>query len=183
MIGLIEKIKGKIAYLNRKLTLFVWDANRLDAFAAGFVTDLQYSEFNNTASLASLVFQYDTLVLEERFLQHHVLCVLQESNGVVASYGWCNHSGTHYLGELDLRMNLPQDFSVLYDFQTYERYRGKGLYSSLLHHICKRDATKKIIYAFPDNQPSCKGILKANFKVVGTLSGMNKKTYNKMITR
>jgi hypothetical protein len=183
VIALIQKIKGKIAYLNRKLTLFVWDALSLDTFAPSSAIDLQYSEFDSIASLTSITFQYNKVVLEERFLQHHILCVLQDSQGVVASYGWYNHSGTHYLGELDLTMNLPQEFSVLYDFQTYERYRGKGLYSYLLHKICKRDATKKIIYAFPDNQSSCKGILKANFKVVGTLSGMNKKMYSKMITR
>lgn len=183
MIALFQKIKGKIDYLTRKLTLFVWDGFSVDPSAIDIETDLQYSEYSNITSLASINFKYDTLVLEERFLQHHILCVLQDSKGVVASYGWHNHSGTHYLGELDLTMNLPQDFSVLYDFQTYQRYRGKGLYPHLLHCICKRDATKKIIYAFPDNKSSCKGILKADFKAVGTLSGLNKKTYYKMITR
>lgn len=183
MIALLQKIKGKIDYLTRKLTLFVWDGFSLDPSAIDIETDFQYCEYSNITSLASMNFKYDTLVLEERFLQHHILCVLQDSRGVVASYGWYNHSGSHYLGELDLTMNLPQEFSVLYDFHTYERYRGKGLYPYLLHKICSRDTTKKIIYAFPDNQSSCKGILKANFKVVGTLSGMNKQMYSKMITR
>jgi hypothetical protein len=183
VITLIQKIKGKIDYLTRKITLFKWDNVAIKSDVINSLFDYNYNEFSSMLSLQSIEFHYDTLELEHRFLQQHVLCILQDSNNEVMSYGWYNNSGAHYLGELDLMMNLSQEYSVLYDFHTYEQYRGKGLYPYLLQCICRRDDTNKIIYAFPENIQSCKGILKANFKVVGTLSGMNKKNYSKMITR
>lgn len=183
MIQLIQKIKGKIDYLTRKITLFKWNAVSIQASQIECSHEYHYNEFSSMLSLKSIEFHYDTLELERRFFQRHVLCILQDSNNEVMSYGWYNNSGAHYLGELDLMMNFPQEYSVLYDFHTYEQHRGKGLYPYLLQCICRRDYTNKIIYAFPENIQSCKGILKANFEVVGTLSGMNKTKYNKMITR
>lgn len=183
MIQLLQKIKGKMDYLTRKITLFKWDNVAIESVAIGGGNNWHYNEFSDMLCLQFIKFHYDTLELEHRFLQQHVLCILQNSNNEVMSYGWYNNSGAHYLGELDLMMNLSQEYSVLYDFQTYENYRGKGLYPHLLQCICRRDDTNKIIYAFPENIQSCNGILKANFKVVGTLSGMNKTKYSKMITR
>ena len=180
MIELVKKIIGKINYWNRKIVLFQWKPSANLVLINQDITYLEIKDISNS------IFKQSLFPLQEckaRFANGHVLCVLQNTNHALVSYGWINNVGSHYLGELNLNMKIPENSTVLYDFFTVEAFRGHGYYSNLLQCICGRDLNSKIIYALAGNTQSCKGILKAHFKLVGTISGLNKNNYVKMIAQ
>jgi len=180
MFGLIHKIKGKFAYLNRKMALYKWmQQNDSDNITINEPCD--YLELHKISDIDKMGFSFDFSEYKDRFSKGHVFCGLTDTNGCLMAYGWLNGSVEHYLGELNLNMIITKNSSMLYDFKTFEAFRGKGLYPYLLHRICARDDKSKLIYAFPENKQSSKGILKANFKFLGTISGFTKNKYTKMI--
>jgi len=182
MINLIKKIVGKIAYLKRKIAVFYW---RKD-FSVNEGPDhklLFYKEIEsiNNLSLSHLTEEQKEMY-QQRFFNNNLCCVI-ENEGVVAAYGWVNTNNHHYLGELDLMMNVGNGIEVLYDFYTDVDYRGQGLYPYLLKKICLRNNKSKLIYAFAENNSSIKGIKKANFRYLGNLRGINKIKYKYLIKK
>ena len=177
MFRLIKLIRGKLNYWNRKIDLFEGNQN----FDIVDNQSIFYFEANNISNEFIPINQNNSADYTNRFLNGHLFCGLINNDSVLVAYGWINSSGMHFLGELNLKMILPNNTAVLYDFFTFETFRGQGLYSYLLKCICARDCQRKIIYALSDNKASCKGILKADFRRLGTLSGFTKNTYTKMI--
>lgn len=180
MFKLIKKISGKLDYWNRKIVLFQWTPNNQQTLNN---QELTYSEIKESSDAIFKQSLFSINECETRFAHGHVLCVLKNTDAVVVAYGWLNNSGQHYLGELNLKMILPKNTTVLYDFFTFEAYRGRGYYAELLQCICARDAKAKLIYALASNTQSCNGILKAHFKLMGTISGFNKNKYLKIIAQ
>jgi ribonucleotide monophosphatase NagD (HAD superfamily) len=77
---------------------------------------------------------------------------------------------------------LKEDTEILYNFVTNENFRGQGLYPYLLQNICNRNNKNKIIYILSNNTSSRKGILKANFKLLGLIRGINKGISQRLIS-
>ena len=177
MFRLIKLIRGKLNYWNRKIDLFEGNQN----FDIVDNPSISYFESNNISNQFIPINQNNLEEYKNRFLKGHLFCGLINNDSVLVAYGWINTSETHFLGELNLKMILPNNTAVLYDFFTFETFRGHGLYSYLLKCICARDRKRKIIYALSDNKASCKGILKADFRCLGTISGFTKNNYFKMI--
>lgn len=181
MKELLNKIIGKFDYLNRKIKWYKWsaqndNANKIDGSLHN------YFEINQLSRLDAFDFSYDIEEYKVRFSKDDIFAGLKDSDGIIMAYGWINNTSNHSVGELNLNMIIPKNTCVLYDFHTFEDYRGKGLYPYLLQRICARDSKFKLGYAFPTNIPSCKGMLKANFKYIGTISGLTKSKYIKMIS-
>lgn len=99
-------------------------------------------------------------------------CLASVENEIVSS-GWLAWQQPFYIGETDFGFHMGNsDSGILYDFNTVPQQRGKGLYGLLLRSIvCKADFVNRfLIYTAPDNQASARGILKAGFQPIGTLS-------------
>lgn len=182
MIQLIQKIVGKIDYLKRAIVIFYWEED----CAINRNLDSKLYTYKEIASIDDLSILYLTneqkLMYQQRFFNSNRCCVI-ENKDVVVAYGWVNTNSKHYLGELDLMMNLGDRIEVLYDFYTDLAYRGQGLYPYLLQKICLRNDKAKLIYAFADNISSVKGIEKANFRYLGNLRGINKNKYKGLIKK
>lgn len=180
MMNLIKKIIGKISYLKRKIAVFYW----IKDFSINEVFDYKafnYREIDSINNLSSShLTEEQKEMYQQRFLDSNLCCVI-ENNGIIVAYGWVNTNDKHYLGELDLMMQLGNKIEVVYDFHTNEHFRGQGLYPHLLQNICLRNNKAKLIYAFAENLSSIKGIKKAKFRYLGDLRGINKNNYQNMI--
>lgn len=92
-------------------------------------------------------------------------------NNQPAAFGWMAKYNAG-IGELNHEFMLPEGNRYLWNFRTIDTYRGKGIYTALLHYILtsgdKNAARFWIIHA-PENNASLKGIRKAGFKYVGKL--------------
>ena len=159
--------------------MFYWKG---DAATKPAEIPYHYNEIMDSKSLEGFVLEFDTSEYFSRFAHQHILCAITDGDRIISS-GWVNPNGAHYLGELDLNMTLGKELDVLYDFNTLESYRGQGLYPSLLQLICNRNAKIKLIYAFPKNLASVKGIKKAGFTFIGNLYGYNKEQYLSLISK
>jgi GNAT superfamily N-acetyltransferase len=180
MSNLIKRIFGKIAYWKRTISLYYYNAPTIPANGLG--TSYNFKEINQCVEIESYKIDFNKTDYENRFLNGHIFCVLV-FKGILASYGWINPLGKHTLGELDLPMDLGSNIDTLYDFYTFEEFRGIGLYSYLLQKICARNKKAKLIYVLPSNTRSIKGIKKANFQFLGNLKGYNKQRYSSLIKK
>ena len=173
MKKLIKKIKGKLDYWKRTLSIFYWSPD----FASTELLNplgLIFKEITTIDRLSTYSFEQELEIeYKQRIQNGDVLCLL-EDNKKIACYGWVNTSGNHYFGELNLTANFGLSKEVLYDFFTDPDYRGKGLYPCLLKHICNRNSKLKIGYSFPENISSVKGLNKGDFKFIGKITGFNK---------
>lgn len=173
------KVRGKIDYLKRAISLYYWcpslDKGHVDV-------PFTFREVSSIEDLKYINFTYKEDDYHNRFLSGHIFYFWAYS-GQPVSYGWVNPTGKHILGELALEMKLESEMEVLYDFHTFEDYRGKGLYPALLQKICDRNSRSKLIYVFPANTGSVRGIRKANFQFIGNIYGYNKHRYSSLIKR
>lgn len=174
-MGLLSKIFGKIDYLKRTIAVFYW----YPSSKAETIEPYKYREAKDESSFLRTNYDSNSEECLKRIQEGHILCYWEDKEKVI-SYGWVNPTGKHLLGELNLDMDL-HNTDILYDFHTSQEYRGRGLYPLLLRKICARNEKAKLIYAFPDNHSSIKGIKKAGFKFAGNLRGFNKNKYHKLI--
>lgn len=177
---MINKIVGKIDYLNRKMSFFFRCGNMDQEFSIS--DNVIYKELKNDKDVKRLNFEYDQKEYGKRFLNKNVFCCLVNQDNQLLSYGWINPTENHLLGELNLMMHIT-NCEVLYDFNTFEKYRGRNYYPYLLQKISERNSKSKLIYSFPGNIASVKGITKAHFKFIGNIKGYNKLNYSKLINR
>jgi GNAT superfamily N-acetyltransferase len=177
---LIKKVFGKISYWKRTVVLFVWkpDYNIANSI---LYSNYCFSEIQSICNFP-LGFVSDHVEQEylDRFSKQHFCCVLTQDDQILA-YGWVNPQHHHFIGELDVWVDLKEDTEMLYDFATNENYRGQGLYPYLLQKICTRNAKNKLIYILSNNNNSRKGILKANFKLLGLVKGINKNKLQRLL--
>jgi RimJ/RimL family protein N-acetyltransferase len=91
-------------------------------------------------------------------------------DGTPAGHGWVATREAE-IGELDLRLMLPERDTYLWDFGTVTAFRGLGVYPAILRAILERENADRfwIIYA-PENLPSGLGIERAGFTRVADLS-------------
>ncbi len=181
MRQLVKNVYGKISYWKRTIVFFVWKPEDKICHSNSNI-DFYFNEIQ-TISDFPLGFLNDQLEKEYlfRFSKQHVCCVLIKSDEIVA-YGWVNPQYSHYIGELNVWVNLKDDTEMLYDFVTDEKFRGLGLYPYLLQWICARNFKNKLIYSLFNNHSSRKGILKANFKLLGSVKGIDKEKSQQLIS-
>jgi hypothetical protein len=179
---LIKKVLGKISYWKRTVVFFVWKPDYKIA-NSNSLSDLFFSEIQSISDFP-LGFVSDQVEQEYlvRLSKQHFCCVLTHYNQIV-TYGWINPLGRHYIGELNVWVDLKEDTEMLYDFATNENYRGQGLYPYLLQKICTRNAKNKLIYILSNNNSSRKGILKANFRMFGVVKGINKSKVQRLLSK
>jgi hypothetical protein len=180
MSSLIKMFFGKISYWQRTIALYYYNSpsERNNILGSSFM----YKEINQFSEVEKYKVDFNKADYESRFLHGHIFCVLDFEEGL-ASYGWINPSGKHTLGELDLDMDLGNKIDSLYDFYTFEEFRGKGLYPFLLQNIVSRNQKAKLIYVLPSNISSVKGIKKSGFQFLGNLKGYNKQQYTTLIKK
>ena len=179
MRTLYNKILGKIDYLKRAIYFFYCksDGRQNSIENDKFI----FFEIND----ASQLFDIDSNKQQEykkRIEDGHIFCCLKAGD-CLSSYGWINPTSSHFFGELNLKTNYPNTIEVLYDFYTYEDYRGQGLYPLLLQKICLRNNKTKIGYALSDNLSSMKGLKKADFKLLAIIKGYNKGRLERLLKK
>ena len=111
--------------------------------------------------------------LMEKYLQRieegaSFWCLVSETE-VLAS-GWLAYRQPFYIRETDFAFQMADsDTGILFHFVTAPAHRGKGLYGKLLQSMVSRAEGPRrfFIYARPENQASCRGILKAGFHFDG----------------
>lgn len=170
---MVSRIKGKISYLLRGISFFHFTQSDITVDA-----DLTYKQVYTLKEFHELKlnFEYPKIIIQDRFIQGNIFCFLENNNSITC-YGWINNSKTHFIGEIDLTMNVRNNFEMLFDFYTYPQHRNKGYYRMLLNCICTRNSNVKIIYALKNNISSIKGIKKAGFKFLFNVYGYNKNSY------
>lgn len=92
-------------------------------------------------------------------------------NNQPAAFGWMATVNAK-IGELNHGFVLPQGNRYLWNFRTFEPYRGKGIYPTLLQYILANgdnSASRFWIIHAPENIASLKGINKVGFKYAGKL--------------
>ena len=92
-------------------------------------------------------------------------------NNQPAAFGWMAVDAAR-IGELKHNLILPEGHRYLWNFRTFEAFRGQGVYPTLLQFILQqgdRKANRFWIIHAPENAASLKGIRKAGFEYVGKL--------------
>jgi GNAT superfamily N-acetyltransferase len=90
-------------------------------------------------------------------------------DGTLAHYGWVvDRAGPAYAAEVGQWWEAQPGTSNLYDFYTYPRFRGRGLYGQALRHIVGEVAhlphvRHVVIWVLADNAPSRAVIEKVGF--------------------
>jgi GNAT superfamily N-acetyltransferase len=108
--------------------------------------------------------------IRNRLVNGH-LAFVAYLNNEPAAFGWMATNNAK-IGELNHEFYLPKGNRYLWNFRTFEAYRGKGIYPALLQYILQNSSSAAsrfwIIHA-PENVASLKGIRKVGFKYVGKL--------------
>jgi hypothetical protein len=89
-----------------------------------------------------------------------------------AAFGWMA-MGKAKIGELGHEFILPMGHRYLWNFRTFEEFRGLGIYPRMLQFIIDSEFHNAdcfwILHA-PENTSSEKGIVKAGFRFAGSVS-------------
>lgn len=92
-----------------------------------------------------------------------------------AAFGW-SAAGKAFIGELNHELILPLGHKYLWNFRTFENFRGLGIYPHLLQHIViSEQHTTECFWILhsPENLSSRKGIEKAGFRFISEVSVKN----------
>lgn len=111
--------------------------------------------------------------LLDRFYEKNTLIVLKKNKSFIAA-GWKNSISSNWkISEINKHIFFKNKI-ILFDFWVLKEHRNKGYYSKMLQLIKNLNTKKKfIIYSIDTNLISVKGILKADFKLVKTISKCN----------
>ncbi len=118
-------------------------------------------------SLIATLTGMDPEVVRERMQRGHQpwLAWIDEEP---AGWGWVatREAG---ISELGIEIDLGSDERYLWDFVTPPAWRGRGIYTALLHTILDRDGAARYWIGHDEgNVASARGITKAGFRQVGT---------------
>jgi L-amino acid N-acyltransferase YncA len=100
--------------------------------------------------------------------------VLALADNRIACYGWVLH-GLFRIPELRLEAPLPANHVYIWDCLTLPRYRGRGIFPALLHHMIEELRGQGIRQAWaataPGNRSSMRAFAKAGFRLVAYTEG------------
>jgi RimJ/RimL family protein N-acetyltransferase len=103
-------------------------------------------------------------------------CYTVNIDGHLAHYSWVQRAGTHRIDEAGMSMPVESGEFWIYHCRTAESARGKGLYPATLERIVADHFADGYstawIYTTRENIASQKGILRAGFSLVATLSAV-----------
>jgi hypothetical protein len=98
-----------------------------------------------------------------RLGEGHRLFALRVNDRLV-SFAWVADSTTFSINELDALVTIDRPMIWLWDCVTPDPFRGRGYYPRLLQALIARfEVDRTVIYSFPKNYPSIRGIQKAGF--------------------
>jgi GNAT superfamily N-acetyltransferase len=107
-------------------------------------------------------------VMRLRFARGTARCLCLFEDGELCAYGWVQSWGP-FRRKFGF---LASDAVMLGPYFTFEAYRGKGLYRRLLltsvRLCCERPERPILVYTWPENTASQRGIEKAGFQYIGT---------------
>lgn len=122
---------------------------------------------SDDASLAAAATGMDVEEVRERMQRGHRPWIARVG-GEVAGWGWV---ATRQAGisELGIEITLQPDERYLWDFVTPPAWRGRGVYTALLHAILAGEGADRYWIGHDEgNTPSARGIEKVGFREVGT---------------
>jgi RimJ/RimL family protein N-acetyltransferase len=103
-------------------------------------------------------------------------CYTVCADGRLAHYSWVQSSGSHPITEAGLSLPVESGEIWIYDCRTGDRVRGQGIYPETLKRIVNDHFAAGYhtawIYTRRENIASQKGILRAGFGLVSTLSAL-----------
>lgn len=106
---------------------------------------------------------------QARLAQGHT-CYIAYLGDEPAAYGWVARQQAA-VGEIQLEFVLEPTTAYLWDFATLPAWRGRGIYPRLLQAILRAEAARQFwIMHAPENRASARGIRRAGFAPVGTVS-------------
>jgi ribosomal protein S18 acetylase RimI-like enzyme len=143
-----------------------WRSDPLPALPAR--PDLAVAAEPNDRRLAALA-QLPHAAVRERLAAGHQPYMARVGAEPVA-YGWVARQAA-WVGELQHHVIIPAGHRYLWDFATLPAWRGQGIYPHLLQAILVREQAERFwIMHAPENNASGRGIQKAGFQLVGTVS-------------
>ena len=102
------------------------------------------------------------------------LCYTVHIDGRLAHYSWVQRSGVHTITEAAVTVPVESGEFWIYNCRTVDWAKGKRIYPATLDHIINdqfaQDYAKAWIYTTRENFASQRGILRARFAHVATLS-------------
>lgn len=170
-LGLLKrKIVKYFRYKNRRLSFYHFPSNK----ESNILEDDNNVTFLSVYSVA----EYETLCrkysipmnenYKSRFESNAIFTVLINKIDYL-SYGWIV---TNLIGfpvdEINIKINIPNNTYVLFDFFTNTLYRNRKYYQLLLSYIINLfKEYELVIYVLVDNLPSEKAIIKSGFESIG----------------
>lgn len=106
---------------------------------------------------------------QARLAQGHT-CYIAYLGDEPTAYGWVARQQAA-VGELQLEFVLGPNTAYLWDFATLPAWQGRGIYPLLLQAILRAEEARQFwIMHAPENGVSARGIRRAGFAPVGTIS-------------
>lgn len=134
----------------------------------GPITDFRVATAEDLAPIVRLA-QLSPTEAQARLTQGHK-CYIAYLEDEPAAYGWVAQRQAT-VGELQLEFALGPETVYLWDFATLPAWRGRGIYPRLLQTIVRSEAARQFwIMHAPENGASARGIRRAGFAPVGTIS-------------
>lgn len=123
----------------------------------------------DAAMLAALL-RRDPDAVQKRFDDGHRAYVAWYE-GQAAAFGWVATRRAE-IGELQTGFEIPATHRYLWNFVTLPSHRGLGIYPRLLDAIVQEESDAEVFWIAraPENRASARGIEKAGFTTVASLS-------------
>jgi CelD/BcsL family acetyltransferase involved in cellulose biosynthesis len=98
-------------------------------------------------------------------------CYAMLNEGKVVAYGWATTKSPMPVTEVGVKLDLSEGDICLYDFVVYPTSRRKGVYGKLLAQLRAHHSNSRVlIYTLSDNVGSIRGIHRAGFQKVYSLT-------------
>jgi GNAT superfamily N-acetyltransferase len=137
--------------------------------------EIQFINYSDIILLKDL-FPPEFLVQYRERFEKGYKCITLSIDSQIAHIAWIAFNSL-IIDEIYNELKLRPDEICIFDVRTMEGYRGRGIYTFALNHICKwakENGFQNIkIYTEKDNISSIKGILNAGFSVSEKITLIN----------